>query len=219
MLIIFDCDGVLVDSEPLAARVFARYLNAFGISLSAQECESKFRGHTMDYCLSMLHREHPGKLPSGFLDGLAKETEHAFGVDLKPVAGVSQVLDWLRVRDIRFCVASNGALAKVRHSLRVTGLMDYFDDRCFSAEQVARGKPDPDLFLLAAATMGAGAAHTLVIEDSIAGVTAAMRAGMHVLRYGEPVECEGQCVESFMTMGELPALIEGKLKALIPPGG
>lgn len=216
MLVIFDCDGVLVDSEPLAARVFAEHLAEFGVSLSAAECEAKFRGHTMDYCLALLNTEHPGALPHSFLDSLAWATQEAFGKDLRPVTGVETVLQWLRTEQLPFCVASNGALSKIRHSLDVTGLRDYFGDRCYSAEQVERGKPHPDLFLLAAKAMGAAPAQTIVVEDSVAGVTAATRAKMKVLRYGAPLEIEQRCVSSFTHMEKLPKMIQA---LLTQPGG
>ena len=208
MLVIFDCDGVLVDSEPLAARVFAEHLGKFGVFLTASECEAKFRGHTMEYCLSVLHTEYPGTLPHDFLDSLAWATQEAFGKDLRPVRGVERVLQWLQAQGVPFCVASNGALGKVWHSLEVTGLRSYFGDYCFSAEQVKHGKPHPDLFLFAARAMAADAAQTLVIEDSIAGVTAAMRAEMKVLRYGLPLHVEQWRVSSFTEMDKLPYLIE-----------
>jgi HAD superfamily hydrolase (TIGR01509 family) len=208
MLVIFDCDGVLVDSEPLAARVFAEHLATFGVVLSAAACETKFRGHTMDYCLGVLEAEYPGVLPPDFLDSLAWATQEAFGRDLKPVDGVEGVLQWLQGQGLPFCVASNGALSKVHHSLAVTGLRDYFGDHCYSAEQVTRGKPHPDLFLHAAQSMGAEAAQTLVVEDSIAGVTAAMQAEMKVLRYGAPLDVKQRRVAAFNDMEQLPHLIQ-----------
>lgn len=208
MLIIFDCDGVLVDSESLAAKVFAEHLAKFSVALSAAECEAKFRGHTMDYCLNVLETEYPGMLPHDFLDSLAWATREAFGQSLQPVSGVELVLQWLQRQAVPFCVASNGELSKVHHSLAVTGLHEYFGDRCYSAEQVSRGKPNPDLFLFAAHGMGVDPAQTLVVEDSVAGVTAAIRAGMAVLRYGVPVEIERRPVTSFTEMAQLPGLIQ-----------
>lgn len=208
MLIIFDCDGVLVDSESLAARVFSAHLANFGVSLSAQQCEHKFRGHTMNYCLAMLQHEYPDSLPHDFLASLAAATTEAFNKDLQPVAGIEPVLQWLSSRGTPFCVASNGALTKVHHSLAVTGLRDYFGDHCFSAEQVTQGKPAPDLFLLAAKSMGCLPGKTLVVEDSLTGVTAAIKAGMAVLRYGSPLEVNGGVIESFVEMAVLPDLIE-----------
>ena len=207
MLIIFDCDGVLVDSESLGAQVFSEHLAGFDISLSAQECERKFCGQTMDYCLNLLQQEYPGVLPDDFLHSLALATTEAFGRDLRPVAGIEPVLQWLVARGTPFCVASNGAMSKIRHSLEVTGLYSYFGDRRFSVEQVKRGKPAPDLFLMAAEHMDFAPGETLVVEDSIAGVTAAIRAGMHVVRYGEPLVMEGREIDAFSDMSALPEII------------
>lgn len=208
MLVIFDCDGVLVDSEPLAAKVFSEHLQNYGVFLSGAECERKFRGHTMDYCLRLLEAEYPATLPHDFLDSLAWATQEAFAKDLQSVPDVEPVLQWLQARGTSFCVASNGALGKIHHSLSVTGLRAYFGDHCFSAEQVGQGKPAPDLFLLAAQTMGVSARETLVVEDSVAGVTAAIRAKMTVLRYGEPLQIGSSSVPSFTEMASLPQLIQ-----------
>lgn len=207
MLIIFDCDGVLVDSEPLAARVFSEHLANFDIALSAQECERKFRGQTMDYCLNLLRQEYPDVLPHDFLHTLAVATTEAFGRDLQPVAGIEPVLQGLVARGTPFCVASNGALNKIRHSLKVTGLYSYFGDHYFSVEQVKQGKPAPDLFLMAAERMGFAPRETLVVEDSIAGVTAAVRAGMSVVRYGAPLTIAGREIDNFTSMSALPEII------------
>lgn len=219
MLIMFDCDGVLVDSEFLGARVFADHLAGFGVNLSASECEQKFRGQTMDYCFKLLQGEYPGKLPGDFLDSLATATTEAFEKELRAIAGIEQVIQWLKMRGMEFCVASNGSLNKVRHSLRVTGLFDYFGEHCFSVEQVKQGKPAPDLFLFAANTMGYTPAQTLVVEDSLAGVTAAVRAGMKVLRYGSPLSIEGVAIDSFAEMSALPNLIQDLLPSPHPRGG
>jgi haloacid dehalogenase superfamily, subfamily IA, variant 3 with third motif having DD or ED len=208
MLVIFDCDGVLVDSESLAARVFSEHLANFNVALSAQECEEQFRGQTMDYCLNLLQQKFPGALPDDFLHSLALATTEAFGQDLQPVAGIESVLQWLAAQGTPFCVASNGALSKIRHSLEVTGLYSYFGDHRFSVEQVKQGKPAPDLFLMAAERMGFTPRETLVVEDSVAGVTAAIRAGMFVVRYGAPLELEGRKIDNFTDMAVLPEIIQ-----------
>ena len=116
MLIIFDCDGVLVDSESLAAQVFATELHRFGVFLTAHECELRFRGHTLEYCRMALERDYPGKLPGDFLVTLSQATRESFCESLLPVPGVEAVLKWLLREGHRFCVASNGALSKIHHS-------------------------------------------------------------------------------------------------------
>lgn len=207
MLIIFDCDGVLVDSESLAAQVFATLLHTYGITLNASECEKRFRGHTLQYCLKTLKQDYPGKLPGDFLDVLSKATRETFGEQLLPVPGIEAVLQWLGREKCAFCVASNGALAKVHHSLEVTGLRHYFGNNCFSAESVQASKPAPDLFLHAAQTMGFGPHQTLVVEDSQAGITAAMRAGMRVCVFGSEAVAAGGTHDCCDDMAKLPQIL------------
>jgi HAD superfamily hydrolase (TIGR01509 family) len=208
MLIIFDCDGVLVDSESLAAQVFAEELQKFGIEMDAEACERRFRGHTMQYCLTVLERDYSGRLPDDFLITLAEATRSAFEKSLQPVPGVVSVLQWLNTRGWSFCVASNGALTKIQHSLQVTGLLSYLGDRCFSAEQVAAGKPAPDLFLHAARSLGFSADRALVVEDSSTGVTGALAAGMRVCVYGDATVANENAVTRFSRMEQLPGILE-----------
>jgi HAD superfamily hydrolase (TIGR01509 family) len=208
MLIIFDCDGVLVDSEPLAAQVFSAELQRFGITLDAPECEKRFRGHTLYYCLAGLECEYPGRLPPDFLTILSEATQQTFSKQLLPVPGVESVLRWLRTEQYDFCVASNGALAKIHHSLAVTGLKSYFGERCFSAESVRAGKPAPDLFLNAADSMRCDPGQTLVVEDSSAGITAALSAGMKVCVFGGASTVDESAIHRFEHMAQLPQLIK-----------
>lgn len=214
MLIIFDCDGVLVDSESLAAQVFARELARVGIGLDARECELRFRGHTMEYCRGLLDRDFPGRLPADFLATLALATRDAFHENLLPVSGVEAVLQWLQREGHAFCVASNGALSKIQHSLTVTGLMTHFATRCYSAEAVRAGKPEPDLFLHAAKSMGFEPAQTLVVEDSAAGVSAALRAGMKVCVFGAAPAADESRVYRFTHMAQLSGILPGLLQDL-----
>jgi HAD superfamily hydrolase (TIGR01509 family) len=207
MLVIFDCDGVLVDSERLSAEVFSAQLALFGIAMTPAECEEMFRGHTMDYCFQELERLYPNALPEDFLSLLAVASEKYFSEHLRPVPGVEAVLQWLQKINVPFCVASNGSLKKIRHSLSVVGFGGYFEDRCFSAESVPQGKPAPDLFLSAARHMGFSPNETIVVEDSVAGVTAAKRAGMTVFRYTS-VQDANLNVISFDHMSKLQSLIE-----------
>lgn len=207
MLIIFDCDGVLVDSETLAAQVFAEQLQKFGIALDAGACEKRFRGHTLRHCLAELECEYPGVLPGDFAEMLSVATESAFSEQLLPVPGVESVLQWLSEEHYAFCVASNGALAKVHHSLAVTGLLPYFRGRCFSAESVKAGKPAPDLFLHAAQTLGCRPESALVVEDSSAGITAALSAGMRVCVLGPAAAPDSSAVSRFEHMAQLPQIL------------
>lgn len=208
MLVIFDCDGVLVDSELLGAEVFAERLQLENLELSAQQCHSQFKGLTLPNCVAMIERDHGVELPENFIPELKKATQQRFARSLEPVNGVEQVLRWLQQRATQACVASNGGTAKIRHSLEVTGLDRYFE-HFFSAEQVKQGKPAPDLFMLAADTLGYDANECVVIEDSAAGVQAALAAGMQVYHYNaeagdEPLSSEVQC---FSNMLQLPQLL------------
>lgn len=182
MLLIFDCDGVLVDSERLAAEVFSEALRTEGISLSAAACLGRFKGHTLEYCYALVEREL-GSLSAGFGERLSEMTREAFAHSLQPVAGVELILEQLRRENVPYCVASNGGHRKIDHSLEITGLERFFGDNRFSAEDVARGKPAPDLFLHAADVMGVPPRFTRVVEDSVTGVAAAQAAGMQVFWY------------------------------------
>lgn len=184
MLIIFDCDGVLVDSEVLAAQVFADALVEQGLNIDAKTCFATFKGHTLGRCLEILRHQFSFGVPADFIDTLEVKTQLAFASQLKPVAGVRAVLDKLVERGIPFCVASNGGHEKVEHSLTVTGLIDYFPANRFSAEDVARGKPAPDLFLYASEAMGVPTAFCRIIEDSKTGLMAAKAAGMKSYFFG-----------------------------------
>lgn len=185
MLVIFDCDGVLVDSEKLAAEVFSSCLQELAIDMDPQQCYAQFKGHTLDYCLAWLKKNHPA-VPQSFLQTLGEETTKAFASSLKAVPGVEDVILDLRKRNIPMCVASNGGHEKIEHSLEVTGLLKYFPVARFSRDDVPRGKPAPDLFLHAAEVMGVPTAFATVVEDSLTGVRAAQAAGMRVLVYQAP---------------------------------
>lgn len=183
-LIIFDCDGVLVDSETLASQVFSRQLQHEGIEYSPEECLKAFKGFTLQRCLELLN-ERGHNLDDQFINRLSETTRSCFEKDLKVVDGVQSVLESLNQLGVEYCVASNGSLAKVKHSLRCVGLERYFGSRCFSAEMVENGKPEPDLFLFAAQSLGYLPQHCAVVEDSTSGVIAANRARMNVWFYDE----------------------------------
>lgn len=182
-LVIFDCDGVLVDSEALAAQVFSDTLAEHGIGLSAQQCLGHFKGLTLSSCLEKLTGQLQYQLPSDFLTVLNERTAERFSHELQPVEGIHELLATLKQKGIEFCVASNGGADKTRHSLGVSRLADFFGSRVFSAEQVSAGKPSPELFQLAARTMGFEAQQCWVIEDSSTGVQAANKANMPVAYY------------------------------------
>jgi HAD superfamily hydrolase (TIGR01509 family) len=175
-LIIFDCDGVLVDSELLSCGSLAAVLGQSGIVLSLDEALDLFLGRSTKAVLQH-YRDLGRELPESFLADLKSKVRETFAVSLQPIPGIAEVLASLQVP---FCVGSSSDLDRIKFSLTFTDLARYFGDRLFSAEMVARGKPAPDLFLFAADKMSASPARTLVIEDSISGVQAAKAAGMTV---------------------------------------
>ncbi|TVR96402.1 MAG: HAD family hydrolase [Rhodospirillales bacterium] len=182
-LVIFDCDGVLVDSEPIASRVLADLLTEIGFPMSAEGALDRYTGITLPAVLAKVEEEWGRPLPRDFLDRLRARDQAAFRAELQPVPGVTAVLDALDAAGMRKCVASSGAPEKLRLTLTVTGLWDRFAPHIYSAAQVPRGKPWPDLFLHAAAAMAVPAQACLVVEDSSAGIKAARAAGMRVIGF------------------------------------
>lgn len=179
MLLIFDCDGVLVDSEVLSCRIDAEILTEIGLPYTAEEIARQFVGVSMKDMISRLEAKHGRRLPDDFSDRLNRTLFARFETDLKPVEGVREAILSL---PFRRCVASSSVHERIALSLRVTGLADLFD-HVFSSVEVPRGKPAPDLFLHAASRMGAASEECLVIEDSPAGVQAARAAGMRVIGF------------------------------------
>lgn len=183
-LVIFDCDGVLVDSERIANRVFARVLNEeCGFSLTLEDMFRIFVGHSSAQCMAIIE-EMLGEPPPEHLEQCYRdEINAALAREVVPVAGIETVLDAL---DVPVCVASSGSHAKMRTTLGKTGLSSYFEGGVFSAEDVTRGKPHPDIYLHAAAVMGSvNPAACLVVEDSPLGVRGAVAAQMTVFGYAE----------------------------------
>jgi HAD superfamily hydrolase (TIGR01509 family) len=175
-LIIFDCDGVLVDSELLSCNALITCLRRHAIDVDLQTAIHTFLGRSTraveDYCAL-----HGHILPDDFFGELGIAVRAAFASTLQPIPGAAAVL---RSLSVPFCVASSSDIERIEHSLRLTGLADMVGGRVFSAAMVRNGKPAPDLFVHAAAAMGAALEKTLVIEDSVSGVQAAKAAGMSV---------------------------------------
>ena len=179
-LVIFDCDGVLVDSEVIALGVTRRRLGEAGLRLTEEETRERFLGMRLDSVVRIAEAELGAPLPKEFPDDLAREILTAFAHELKGVERVREAVKGLRAR---VCVASSSAPERVRLALRVAGYESLFAPNIFSAAEVAEGKPSPDLFLFAARAMGAAPKDCLVIEDSVAGVAAARAAGMMVFGF------------------------------------
>lgn len=179
-LLIFDCDGVLVDSEPLSVSVLVEALNRRGVVIGEDEAYARFLGRSLSTLAQILHDDFDHSIDAAFLDDLRRALYDRFCHSLKPVRGVAETLDAL---DCPRCVASSSQPERIRLSLRLTGLLERFEPHIFSASMVEHGKPAPDLFLHAARAMGAEPTDCIVIEDSPAGIEAAQRAGMTVFAF------------------------------------
>ncbi len=209
-LIVFDCDGVLVDSEPIANRVMAAAIAALGWPLSTADCTARFKGHHFDTVIAAVEDRLGRPVPEAWRRDLRAATAAAFERELRAVAGVVAALDAVAASGLATCVASQGPLEKMAVSLGVTGLWARFEGRIFSAYQVARGKPHPDLFLFAAAAMGVAPRDCVVIEDSPLGITAAKAAGMDVLGFApedDGADLAAAGARLFRDMAELPGLL------------
>ena len=175
-LIIFDCDGVLVDSELLSCRCLSEVLAEFDIALSQQQALELFLGRSTK-AIEQHYRSLGQTVPESFLPRLKSHVLSTFAACLQPIPGIAGVMSELSVP---FCVASSSDFDRVALSLDVTGLRAHFGERIYTAQMVRHGKPAPDLFLLEAEKMGVRPARTLVIEDSVSGVAAGKAAGMTV---------------------------------------
>ncbi len=182
-LVVFDNDGVLVDSESLANRVLARLLSELWRPTSFEECVESYLGGTIERVRELVEARSGRRLPADFEARYHRDLFAAFDAGLRAVPGAGAVLDRLEESAIPFCVASSGSHERIERALRLTGLWDRFAGRVFSASDVARGKPAPDLFVHAAARMGVAPAETVVVEDSPLGVEAARAAGMAVIGF------------------------------------
>jgi HAD superfamily hydrolase (TIGR01509 family) len=209
-LVIFDCDGVLVDSEPIANAVFASHLAKIGIELTLEQTMARFMGRSMKSCMEDVAAEmrqkklaEPENFPEDFLNAMQIDTFRALQTQLQPVAGIAAAIDAIEAHGITTCIASSGDHAKMKLTLGKTGLLNRFEGRIYSATQVAKGKPAPDLFLFAAAQMGVDASQCVVVEDSPYGVEAAVAAGMGAMAY-----C---ALTNFNTIIERPGVLQAAL--------
>ena len=207
-LVIFDCDGVLVDSERLAVRIDVQVLAKLGWTITEAEVIERFVGRS-DVSIKADIEAHLGRaLPDDWGAEFESLYRAAFAAELKPVSGVVEALDRITLPT---CVASSGSHDKMRFTLGLTGLYERFAGRIFSAYEVARGKPAPDLFLHAAARMGVAPEACAVIEDSRFGIEAARAAGMRAFGYAGGLTprafLETPGVVVFTDMLELPDLL------------
>lgn len=219
MLVIFDCDGVLVDSETIANESFSRALKPHGLDWSVEETMRRLMGRSLKSCVEIVEAQIGRKLPDDFLETMQAVTYQGFrDAPLQAVAGVKDAAMALKAAGIETCVASSGGLEKMRFTLGLTGLWDFFEGRIFSAAQVARGKPFPDLFLHAAISMNVQPFDCVVVEDSVPGVQAAKSAGMRVLAYAAAPYADRVALAKaggflFTDMKELPELVRESERA------
>ena len=212
MLVIFDCDGVLVYSEPLANTCFARALQREGLDWTVEETMRRLMGRSMKSCVEIVERELGRALPGEFVDRLQADTMQAFrDAPLKTIPGVVEAIDAIEAAGIATCVASSGGLDKMRVTLGIAGLWGRFEGRIFSSSQVPRGKPFPDLFLHAAIEMNEQPFDCTVVEDSLPGVQAARAAGMRALAYVGAAHSDAAALQAaggrtFDSMPSLPML-------------
>ena len=179
-LIIFDCDGVLVDSEPISMSCLRLALAEISVEVSEQDALQRFLGVSVKTMRQRVENEWGHELSDEFMHNLQERTLTTLRAELKPIAGIGNVVANLNQR---FCVASSSVPERIQLSLQTAGLWHYFEPHVFSSSMVSKGKPAPDLFLHAAEQMDVTPHHCLVIEDSTAGVQAAKAAGMSVLGF------------------------------------
>ena len=178
-LIIFDCDGTLVDTEPLTNKILTDTINGYGIKMSYEECHNKFTGTNLNDVIVFLQDQGLNIDPPSFEEEYRELSRISFHKGLKAIEGAYALLDSLT---IPFCIASNGPKTKMEVSLSITKLDKYFPSKnIFSAYDIEKWKPEPDLFIHAAESMGYECNSCLVVEDTIHGVHAALEAGMQVV--------------------------------------
>ena len=212
-LVIFDCDGVLVDSEVISCRAHSEMLTRHGYPITPDQVLDRFLGVSDSEARQAVENELGRRLPDDFESQMKQAALRRYADDLRPIPHIGEAIAAI---DLPKCVASSGTPEKIRHGLTCAGLYDTLAPHIFSATQVKRGKPAPDLFLFAANQMQAAAACCLVIEDSIPGVTGAIAAGMTVLGFHGGSHCRpghGDALRAagasaiFDDMRQLPALI------------
>jgi HAD superfamily hydrolase (TIGR01509 family) len=208
-LVIFDCDGVLIDSERLAVKVDVQVLRELGWPLTEAEVIERFVGVSDRDTQAAIEAHLGRKLPAGWDERFKPLYRRAFEAELAPVEGVLEALDRITLPT---CIASSGTHQYLRYMLGLTGLYEPFEGRIFSVEDVARGKPAPDLMLHAAERMGAEPAGCVVVEDSRSGVEAARAAGMRVLAFAGGLSpaalLDGPNTIVFEDMRRLPTLLD-----------
>jgi HAD superfamily hydrolase (TIGR01509 family) len=215
-LLIFDCDGTLVDSEELGTKVLLEMAAELGLQRPLQETNRLFRGWKLDDCVAQIRAWLGRPLPEDFVAQVRVRTAATFRRELRPIPGATELVRALAERGLPACVASSGPREKIELSLGLTGLLPYFEGRIFSGYELQTWKPDPGLFLHAARVLGAAPAKCVVVEDSLVGVQAGLAAGMRVFAF-QPEEVDaGMPAEAklIQKLEELLPYLEGKPESI-----
>ena len=201
--VIFDCDGVLVDSEPIGNQILVDLANNLGANIDFDFAMRHFKGSHFKECVAIISKLVNLPIPETFENEYRTRSLEEFEKHLKPIEGVTQVIEQLQVP---FCVASSGMESKMRFNLNVVGLLPYFENKLFSCYTIQKFKPEPDVFLWAAKTMGFQPYECVVIEDSLLGVQGALNGGFDVFGFTAHDynnELESLCTKTFNDMGQL----------------
>ncbi|MDP7626508.1 MAG: HAD family hydrolase [SAR202 cluster bacterium] len=208
-LVIFDCDGVLVDSEPISNRVLADLLTEIGLPTTLEQSLGLFLGKSWKDNFLIIQERLGRTPPQELYEIYTNRMYQAFEAELKPIPGIESALDQI---SLKTCVASSGPHMKIRKTLGVTGLLPRFENHIFSADDVENGKPAPDLFLYACEKMGSKSSSSVVVEDALPGVQSAVSAGMTVLAYtpsGDVNDLKKHGVATFEDILQLPNILNG----------
>ncbi len=206
--VIFDCDGVLVDSEPIGNQVMVDMTNELGVDIDLDYAYQNFKGNALKTCISQISELVNIEMPSNFESEYRRRSFEKFKKEIQPVEGIIEVVENLK---IPFCVASSGPENKIRLNLELTGLLPYFESKIFSCYAIQKWKPDPAVFLWAAETMGFQPSECVVIEDSLIGVNAALEGGFDVFGFAAhdyQNELEGKATRTFDGMLKLQELLK-----------
>ncbi len=211
-LVIFDCDGVLVDTETIAGAMFSEFVRAEGYSGSHEECLRTFRGRSMKSAIEIVEADIGRTLPQDWGEAIEEQVQAIFRRSVDPIPHVHHVTTAIETRGLERCVASSSVMTHIENSVEKIGLVDHFAGNLFSATMVENGKPAPDLFLHAAREMGHAPQASLVIEDSLPGVQAGVSAGMRVFGYAGDPATDGRALAEagatvFDDMRKLPTLM------------
>ena len=210
-LVIFDCDGVLVDSETISNRVLAQTLSACGLPTTPEQAVEFYKGRILRDVTARAEERHGAPLPDGWIEKFEADRAIAFKNELSAIDGARETVEAVKAAGVDVCVGTQGKPSKTKLTLGITGLRELFDeDAIFTAYEVPRGKPFPDLFLHAAQARGADPARTAVIEDTVLGVTAGVAAGMTVFGYATETPAEAIAAaggQPFELMSQVPALL------------